>query len=62
MPSGLLSRQQIKGLLKPMGFAIRMPIPEAPGSNITTKSTKGTKNLKKRSVKVLLDLRALRGI
>jgi len=28
MPPGLLSRRQIKGLLKPMGFAIRMPIAE----------------------------------
>lgn len=47
MPMGSLSRQQIKGLPKPMGSAIRMPIPEALGSNITTKSTKGTKNNEK---------------
>ena len=47
MPKGSLSRQQIKGLPKPMGSAIRMPIPEALISIITKKSTKGTKNFKK---------------
>ncbi len=59
MPPGLLSRRQIKGLLKPVGFAIRMPIAEALEAKHNHEERQGHKET---TLKALFELHALRGI